>query len=60
MSSSAMAMTQRASLASFDAPVTAAPPLENAEDLNRIIEEELKVCPLPRPLVPTTLSKFTI
>jgi len=35
-------MARRSSLSSFDAPLTAAPPIENAEDLNRIIEEELK------------------
>ncbi len=40
---SSVTVAQRASLSSFDAPLTAAPPKENAEDLNRIIEEEIKV-----------------
>ncbi|KXN87698.1 Guanine nucleotide-binding protein G(i) subunit alpha [Leucoagaricus sp. SymC.cos] len=35
-------MARRSSISSFSAPSTAAPPVENAEVLNRIIEEDIK------------------
>lgn len=36
-------MTRRASISSFVAPATAAPPKENADARNRLIEEDIKV-----------------
>lgn len=37
-------MARRSSISSFAAPLDAAPPKENAETLNRMIEEDIKVC----------------
>lgn len=36
-------MTRRASINSFTAPMTAAPPKDNADARNRLIDEDIKV-----------------